>query len=207
MANTVADICNLALKKLGNNQSINNLNDDTVEANVMGALYEIERDKLLRSFPWPFAIRRTPEPLTLATDSLGNTETDPQWSYVYALPDDFLRDINILYAGLSRASDQTVEYRIVANSANLLRLLTDQESAYLEYIARVQEVGRYPKDFVDALAYRLATEATMAFTGDPAKRNAMEQLSRLNLAETKVVAAGQGHERAIKNMRYRNARN
>lgn len=167
MAETAEDICNLALSRVGHKKLIDDLAaDDTAEAKACAVIYPTVRDTLLQMFAWPFAQRRA---LLAKVVETGNR--DEEWAYAYALPADCLQP-QYLVSGSSRVDhrEDRVPFRLEAGEAPAggevasTVLVTDIEPAdcKLVYTARITAPNLYPPAFVDALAWMIAEELTLA---------------------------------------------
>jgi hypothetical protein len=91
VADSEADICNLALINIGHTKFIDALDDDTEEAEVCNEAYVQSRDEVLRDFFWPFATARMQlAALGAANWAIGttyaakDTVTNPTDKLVYA---------------------------------------------------------------------------------------------------------------------------
>lgn len=191
MADTAEDICNLALSRVGHKKLIDDLEADaTPEARACAAVYSTVRDTLLQMFAWPFATRRA----TLA-EVEEEGDRDEEWEYVYALPADCLQPQYIV-SGNSRVAQKKdrIPFRLEAGEVDAVSgevattvLLSDVEpaDAKLVYTARIEAPNLYPPAFVDALAWMLAEELTLAIQVNPRLLPLIEARKRraLNLAE------------------------
>lgn len=84
---SVIEICNRALSNIGNNRSINSLEEASKEAGQCSLYYESIRDAVLADFDWNFATKNI---------ALADTNNPPQdWDYAYTYPTDCLRIIEI----------------------------------------------------------------------------------------------------------------
>lgn len=83
MADTILDICNDALILAGQ-KTITALSDDNERARTVNQLYTGLIDYLLESHDWSFAKRQ-------ATLTASSTTPNQEYSYMYPLPNDFLR--------------------------------------------------------------------------------------------------------------------
>lgn len=170
---TDAEICNVALARVGQREFIDDLNDASAQAQVCKALFTAARDAVLESFAWPFATRR-------ATLALLAGATRDSWGYVYVLPSDCVA-VRYVYAGTRNpASDERIAYaREIADDANgnptVHVLLTDQIDAVLVYTALISVTALYPPLFVDALAWRLAADLALALPVKPEVGLRMQQ--------------------------------
>jgi hypothetical protein len=136
------EICNLALTSLGAD-TIMSLDEDTENARRLKVLYIPVLKDLLRAHPWNFASRRA----SLAQLS----ETPPfGFTFYYQLPTDCLRAIEI-------NEDPTINFVVEGR-----RLLCNEESVDLKYIAYIKDPTLFDANFVALLAARL--EAGVAYS-------------------------------------------
>jgi hypothetical protein len=142
-------ICNLTLIRLAQ-QPITDIDEGTVVADKLKAIYDDVRDYVLTRHPWNFAMKRAALAQLSETPAWG-------WSYYYQLPTDCLRIWQ-----MNELENEDL-WEIEAEG----RLATDEGSANIMYIARVEEAGRYSPGFVSALAARLAEETALDLTGRP----------------------------------------
>jgi len=161
MATSDTEIANLALSNLGTGKDISSLETGTSqEALACRRFYPTAVDATLRDFAWPFATKYT---------TLGLVEADPntEWAYSYRYPSDCVL-MRRIPSGIRNDNRQTrTPYKIYRDDAGLL-VYTDQETASIEYTARVEDESQYPADFVLAVSYRLSMMIAPRLTkGDP----------------------------------------
>lgn len=185
MASAVS-ICNLALLRIGVKSFIEDLEDDSTEAEACKAAYELLRDAALAAAPWPFATRRR------ALGQLAGV-TRTGWSYVYTVPDDYLRALFLVPAtGRNPRADERTPFELEANDAgDGLVLLTDDSAAELAYTARITAVERYSPQFVDALAWLLASELVLGLAVKPELGPASFKRYQLALSTAAATAANE----------------
>ena len=171
---TPTDIANLALSRIGEKR-ISDIAENSPSAISCRANFEMVRDSLLRSHPWNFAIGRA---------ELSETDTPVfGWSYAYALPSDFLRlsTLNGIQAAKC-VSDYTLEGALI---------LTNTNEAKITYVRRIADPTLFDSLFTEVLVYRLAGAVAMDVTGEPSKRDAMEQLAAMRLKGAAFVDSGE----------------
>lgn len=172
---TQTDIYNLALYKIAQSISVASINDEAKSADVLNRLWDHARDLVLSDRTWPWAIRA-------AALAQSTEDAQPGWAYRYEYPNDCitakavtdlngLRQVRTLsnycdpdfIRGIwgSGAFDFETSYGEQATTIN-----TDVKSAYLVYIVRVEDTGRYSAQFAEALACRLAVDAAPPLVGD-----------------------------------------
>ncbi|POP42152.1 hypothetical protein CHU32_21120 [Superficieibacter electus] len=157
---SVIEICNRALGNLGNNRSINSLEEASKEAGQCSLYYESMRDAVLADFDWNFATKRV---------ALADTNNPPpDWQYAYTYPTDCLRIIEIPTAGIPNpASRMRVEYFVGADFDGTGKLIyTNEAQAWLKYVARITDVNMFDSIFQEALTWKLAASINMSLTGN-----------------------------------------
>lgn len=161
-------ICNLALLKFGD-KSIASIDDETAEARACKALYDMERNMLLYSHPWNFAMKRA---------ELVQLGTDPafEYDYQYALPNDCLRAWELY----SSTANWVIEGCV---------LLTNEDEVYLRYIAKITDPTYYSPLFIDCLALKLGAElATKLGEAKTTKEGLLKELRSMLLMAYQVNA-------------------
>lgn len=154
------DVCNSALTMLGEDV-IASLEDGSTRAVLCNQHFHKQRNAVLRRYPWNFALKR---------QTLAALVASPDWgySYQYPLPSDCLRVWNVEH--LART-----EWKVRQG-----KILTDEGSCKIEYVARVTDMASWDALALDALAARLA--ATIC-VGLNAKRTLAESLWALYQAK------------------------
>lgn len=177
------EICNVALSHIGK-YPIDSLNDRTKEAVECKRLYPRVRDSVMRDHPWNFATKR----LTLAA----LTEEVEGFDYVYQWPSDCLRALKIYNPA---DEEEEIVFEIgVSNDLSTRVILTDQEDAILIYVARVTNPNVYDTVFIDALAYRLASELAIPLAGDPNLGNAMARMYSAQLGRAQMTNSNERYK-------------
>jgi len=177
----IVDICNLALKHLGQ-KKITTLADDTEAARDCTQIFNNCRDEVLRSAAWKFAT-------VIDTLTLLDAETAIGWSYVYTYPTDavFIRKVfanaapefdfpifNSQTVPVPTADPDNIEYRVVYQvDLGLQVILANCNPAYIEYTGRVTDPSLYDALFIKALSYKLAAELAVPLNGDKDQRTDM----------------------------------
>jgi hypothetical protein len=197
MALSVAQICNIALSRIGVTLTITDIDEQSAEASACKTLFDPLRDALLAAFPWPFNSRRF---------TLNLIEADPteEWAYSYRLPADFLAVRRIENSYQIQGSDQvvsccdecgnwikrngdrmsgTIPYKIVGDASGGI-LYCDTNPATLEYSAKITDNGLLPSDFGMLLAWNLAAELASALArtdgaADRARAGYMRELAEV----------------------------
>jgi len=195
MPTSAIDICNLALLRLGHDE-ITSLSEKSKEARYCARFYDRTRRALLRSHVWNWAER-------FATLSLlSDTVTD--YDYVYALPADCLRviqvvnPVNVVYSyspslRVDPASQIGFELRAIDGAGKVL--VTSQADAEIRYVADIIDPNAFDEQFIDALAHKMASEMAVPLAGKPSLQKSELQLYILTLNEGKTIDASESRTR------------
>lgn len=172
----ITQICNLALGKLGA-ERIMSIEDSSQPARFCKLFYEQTRDEMLQAHAWNFANKRA---------ILSRLSDAPVfgWGCQYQLPVDCLRVLQLNGFEPSQAPGNFV---IEGN-----RLLTDQDSAQILYIAQVTDSTVFSAMFVEALAAKLAFKLAKPLTGSATL--AQEHLQEFERILKGAAAAKDGNE-------------
>ena len=137
---TEVEIVNQSLMLAGM-PKITNFSDESAEAELVKALYPKCRDRLLRDYPWSFALAH----FTLS--ALDEKSAEPDFPAVSLLPGDSLRVI-----------------RLQSRRPYLIRgrkIYTKDNNETILYITRIDNSALFDESFVDALIYLIAHEASI----------------------------------------------
>lgn len=189
---TEAQICTVALARVGEKQAIDNLSANTTAAKLCRAIYEMSRDAVLEEFWWSFAKRR--ETLAVVADDEDDAEARPNspWTYVYELPTDCLLPRYIETGLPNPAPDQKIPFELEDDGSEGRLLLTNQPTAELVYTMRQSNTGKFPPKFIDALAWRLAYELCASL---PVKTGVAERMmQRYAYAVADAAASDKAHQ-------------
>lgn len=137
------EICNRALIRLGASP-LTSLTEDSKEARLCVATYDLARKELLRSHPFNFAIKRV---------TLASLVQEPafEYTYKYLLPTDCLRVLKIY------------------NSANPFKvengyIVTDEPELNLIYISDVTDPNKFDAMFSSLLTLGIAKDIGYTLT-------------------------------------------
>lgn len=188
MAASEAQICNIALARIGVKTFITALSDSSAEAEACNILYAPMRDATLEAFPWPFATRR-------ATLAVLAGVTRSGWSYSYALPTDCIAP-RYLYAGERQpAARNRVAFAVEANDAGDGRILiTDEQNAELVYTAKVTNPDTFSPLFRDALSWLLAADLALVLVVKPQLEIQCRQRFQMLISQAGAAALRQGQD-------------
>lgn len=176
------DVANFALGHVGIGQTITALTDETNIARQCKRWFDQTRDEVLRDFPWGFATR---------TAALAHVSAEdyPGYAFVYQYPNDCLNmrsvgdeagvrlvrmSSNGLYTWLSSPYGYPYDVPSSLGWRTALRadgatqvILSDIESAWGFYTARVTNLGAWPVDAIQTFALKLG-----GYIGGPLQANA-----------------------------------
>lgn len=171
MASSETDIGNLVLQRLGA-RAITSFNDGSVGGDALLVAYPARRDSLLEGHAWKFAEKF----VQLAADA-----TPPLFGYTnsFRRPADWLRDLPPDHPNYSIPAD----YRMVGDF-----IFTD-ESAPLDYVyvARIENVAKFPPSFVEALVADLAHMLCEKISQSGTKKDRLKQDAEDALVEARRI--------------------
>jgi hypothetical protein len=162
-------ICNLALGWLGA-QLINTLDDESTEARLCKANFDLVRDAVLEAKAWTFATKR----YVLAPDA-GAPEFG--WSKRFPLPPEVVRVL--------RCDAPRGDGRLPWAREGAFILADDTDVLHLAAIVRVEDAAQWSPAFGNAVAARLAAELAV-----PLSENRSLQADLWSLYERKLKQAG-----------------
>ena len=168
MATSVVQIVNNALVKIGAN-AILTLTEDSEAARAANLIYEQIRDSCIRDHVWNFAVNRV---------ELAQNSTAPafEFSYQYNLPSDCLRVLQM--------EDMSMLYKIEGG-----KLLTDEGTAKILYLARVEDVNLFDAMFVEALSARLAAELSVTLSESNTLYSNMMEMYQRKISDARSMDA------------------
>lgn len=171
---SIIEICNLALSRIGNSRTINSLDEQSKEAGLCGLHYDAAREEVLADFDWNFATKRV---------ALADTNSAPSdWQFAYRYPTDCVRITEIMLPGMRNPPERMrVQYEVGSDADGEGRLIyTDQDQAWLKYIANITNVNMFDPLFRSALAWKLASEIAMPLATVPnLVQNALTMYSQI----------------------------
>lgn len=161
------EICILALRRLGQEANLTNLDDNSAYVETAKASFPIVKDALLERHAWNFATTRT-RLAKLADKPIG-------WDAMYAIPSDCVRVLSVTseialdiktewdkasqqgYVDASVMSAWHTEDQWVVEMWGPHRVIeTNIEKPVLKYIRSVRETGLFSPTFTDALVWHLS---------------------------------------------------
>jgi hypothetical protein len=164
-------ICNLALVRIGIQQPIADITEQSASADACNSVYAHCVDSILRLQPWPFAQR-------YETLALVDTNPNDDWGYSYRFPTSMLRvgrllgssDSTILsnpayQSSIPFTQSQDIPFVVASDVAGKL-IYTDLSDAVVLGTANITNTGLFDSLFIDALAWRIASEVAMGLTKD-----------------------------------------
>jgi len=172
---SVVDICNLALGNIRAN-SINALDESSIEAQVCNQRYDFAVDFVLNAFPWGFAKK-------VATLALLD-ESPQEWTYAYSYPNECI-NIRHLVANEQISTDRTallrydqdefyqrqqnlktrIPFEIAVSNAGSKAILCNQAEAWAAYTVRVTDPNQFDAGFIEALAWYLSSVIAIPVVG------------------------------------------
>lgn len=186
-------LCNLALSYIGNKATVTSIDppDGSVEAARCADFFDLALRAVLRMHPWTFATEKTALVLVNTDDAVND---DSAYAYRYELPPDCVHPIAVVHAeaandamvaGVKVPADFVVK-RSTADKAQ--RLYTNQEDAYLRYVAYESDSSQWDPLFKIVFTWHLASMLAGALIksqeGDQAAQRCLARMAQY-LAEAK----------------------
>ena len=187
------DICNLALARLGDEANVFSINppDQSAQANYCSKLYPFSLHQILDdnnwsfstktvtlaasavndSTLWPYAYQAPSDMINIIalfdSSSVGDTNyggtVNSSNGYLYGVGS--IPTPNLTNRFSSHGNQQNYSLELGSNGAGII--YTDQINAMIKYSAYVSNAQQFPPSFVDALAWKLASNlAGVIIKGD-----------------------------------------
>lgn len=201
---TRIDIYNLALYKLAQSIGVPAITDDSKAADVLNRLWEPMRDLVLTERVWPWAMKA--QALALEAEA-----PLPGWTLRYAYPNDCLTAYAVTDASGIASAGKLVRFASgdflatvwgagvydwdTAHGDQGTSIMTNVRDAWLVYTTKVEDATRYPPQFVNTLACRLAAEAAPPLIGEVGLQSKQHLLDEYALALTGAGAHAMNESR------------
>jgi hypothetical protein len=152
---TAIKICSAALQMLGA-KAISSFTEGTDAANIADSLYQDVKKQTLLIYPWSFVYKKTQLSRLITTPTT-------EYKYEYQLPGDRIGPPRMVMTSSSPGSPTIRNYRIFQD-----KLLTDEETIYIDYPYDVQEY-EMPVYFVQLMKYMMSWHLAMPITDQTEK--------------------------------------
>ena len=153
--------------------------EDTKSARVTNQRFDAVRDAVFRAHPWNCLVTRS----AVAADS---DSPAFDWSYQFTLPSDpyCLRVMRLDYLD--------IEFRVEGR-----KILCDESSINLVYLARVSDPNQWDALLNEAIAARLASEVSFALVQSTSLTANLYALYESKLSEARFTDATEGTPGAV----------
>ncbi len=175
MVSSPEEICNLGVAKIGHEDFITSLSENSKAAKYMNAFYEPIRDEIIRSHLWRFARKRAV--LAPLTDSPAFNNGG---EYYFSYPDDCLRIVGTDEAFFQSGEPWSREGDKIVAKTSVLNIV---------YLYRVENVSLFDPSFVNCFSTRLAYEACLPLTKDSSLKDQMSAEYRQTLLRAAHASA------------------
>lgn len=177
-------IINRALTKLGSERLLSE-SDDSASSRAVADIYDGLLETFLRSYRWAFAIKRA---------QLAKLSDAPAYGYQYQyeLPSDCLRvDAITDYQHQEWHCHEWEIYRLPVPRYQIegRKVLTDMETVYIRYGARMPDPTDYDETFTEAFVCKLAVELCETLTQSSTKKQAALQDLDMAIKAARAVSA------------------
>ena len=169
MAKSKAEICNLAVSWLGGQHIFSIEDDQSMEARLCRANYDMSRTALLEEREWTFAIeRRLLTPLV---------ETPLfEFNYAFQIPSDSQKILGVYHTKNSYGKLIPVKHRVEGNV-----IYADIQQVFIRYTIDLTNTKRFSALFDQALAAHIATNIAVALTENAGMQEQMATLYEIKL--------------------------
>lgn len=175
---TALDICNMALGYIAK-QRIISLEDNNESARQCKLFYDHLRKILLRDYNWNFSKKHSSLPMV--------DKSIKGWAHCYVYPNDCLA-IRFLYndSGAATKEFNRTEFDTCITDDNIKIICTNIKDAKLEYTADIVNSDLMSSDFIEAFARLLASNLSLALTGNPGIADGQYQFFQLALQRARI---------------------
>lgn len=190
MASAV-DIVNLALARLGDSAEVTAISppDGSAQAAQAARFYPIARDALLEMHDWAFATRR-------AVGSELDVTVDG-WEYVYQLPNECLKVLNVWQSGQSDEAEGW-DFLVESDSDQGTVIYTNCPEATFRFIVRVSDTTKFTPIFTTALSFILASYLAGPILKGETGMQVSQSMFKLFMSEFAKAAASDAANRKFK---------
>ncbi len=183
MATDVLSIWNQSLSYCGNSDEVQNVDEDSANANACRRFYADDVEEMIEGFQWPFL---------KVTVALALIEEDPtdEWAFSYAYPSD-CRTMGRIQGLLRNETRQSrVPYLIGQDENGTTVIYTDWQDAIAEYTIDGTDPSKFTATFSKALSLSLAIDIAPRVTGgDPTKLMERSTPQAVQFSEEQKAAA------------------
>ncbi len=170
MAKSKTEICNLAISWLGGNTIMSVDDDESLEARLCRANYDMSRRAVLEEREWTFAVKRGSLTPLAATPEFG-------YSSSFLVPPDLLRSIGV-YAPRDDDRTQPPMLKHVIEGGMIYANLNEIS---IKYIYDLQNTKKFSSLFDQTLASHIARNICLALTENATQQDRMQNLYEDNL--------------------------
>lgn len=183
MAISKTDICNNAIGRIGA-QRIMDIDDQASKsARICKNTYELTLRELLRMAPWNFAKDRV---------QLAELSTAPAfgWAKQFQLPTDFIRLVK--FNDIEAGQDEPSQFFEIEGR----RLLTNEDTARIEYVKYVDDPNQYDSLFAEAMVVLLASKIAVPIRQDESLASELfGEFRRIKLPEARRTDGNEKKDR------------
>lgn len=177
MTITNTDICNMALSHIAVGGIIS-MDESSEAAKQCKIHYEHTRRRLLGMYNWNFAARETKLALL--------DETVPGFDFAYAYPEECLKIYYVYEEGEAPYKEEHPrDYKVVAATGVRRAVATDVEKAWCSYTADIKDPDMMSEEFITGFSHLLASDLSMALTGNASLMQTNLQLAQMSVAQAK----------------------
>lgn len=163
------EIINLSLARLGTNL-IASTDEGSTEATLANVTWDVARRAALSDHPWNFAIKEADLARFTVTDGI-------EFQYKYALPSDSLRLLDF-YPGR--------DFEVHGRS-----IYTNEDTCKIKYVYDNTDPATWSALFIDAFAWRLASDLAYAITKSTSQTEQMFGIYEQRIRRARAIDASE----------------
>ena len=184
MAQDLVTLFNLALSAVGTRAVVASPDEQSREASICRLWYDTVRRQALSAAPW--AMSRTVASLALvaqrqSTVAWTSTEPEPPWTYLYAVPTDFI---------YPRHLESYMNF-VMTQRGDAKMLLCDDALPILTYTKDQSNPGAWDPTFWNAMINALGAAIAMSLHGKPTRADYLVKQANDAIIAARIAAANQ----------------
>lgn len=190
---TKSDICNLALSRLGEKNTVENIDNPTTQAEkVFAKWYDVTRRAALRKMMPNFARAR---------EIWAKSDYKPAFGYEYAY--DYRTDC-VKIIGIGNMDNPDNDY--VVEGGHLLSNGEYESGLPVRYVKDIEDIGKFDDNFIELFSLLLAYNVAPELTESAQRLAQLQQIIPSKMAEVMAVASQENKPIIIKHSRLKAAR-
>ena len=195
MAKSKTEVCNLAVSWLGGKRMTSVDDDNTKEANLCRANYDLSRQAVLEEREWTFAVKRSQLTPLVETPLFG-------YQYKFLLPPDLLKTLNAYDPKHANLKEAPGIIHVIEENY----LYADIAMVNIRYMKDLTNTNRFSGLFTQALAAHIAANIAVSLTESAKQQERMFGLYDNKLNDASTSDSLQGSRERLETSQLENSR-